>query len=163
MDDSREADAITTPGDQDPTEDAVRWMLAEAGVRDTVARYAHHVDDGEFVELSELFVVDGEFLIDRFDEPLNPLRGRRAIVEYLTRSAAERAADPRRGPYRRHHVSSVLVRVESASSATAESYFIAVMAHGVDHWGRYEDMLRLDGDRWRFERRHVRVDGRRAS
>jgi hypothetical protein len=151
-----------TPPDPDPSDGAVPSMLAEAGVRDTIARYAHHVDDGEFVALSELFVADGELMIDRFDEPLNTLRGRCAIAEYLTRSAAERAADPRRGPYRRHHVSSVLVRVESAARATAESYFTAVMAHGVDHWGRYEDVLRLDVDRWRFEHRHVRVDGRRA-
>jgi len=135
-------------------------VVAEHGIRDTIHRYAHHVDDGRFVDLSELFTHDGEFIIDRFDEQPNPIRGRSAIADYLAWSADQRTRDPLRGPYRRHHVSSVLVNLDSATSARAECYFIAVMAHGVDHWGRYEDDLQFVDDLWRFARRHVRVDGR---
>lgn len=135
-------------------------LLAEHGIRDTIARYAHHVDDGEFEALSRLFTADGEFIIDRFDERPNPMRGRRAIAEYLARSAEERSRDPQRGPYRRHHVSSTLIEVASSTRARATSYFVAVMAHGVDHWGRYVDTFHLDDGRWRFAERHVHVDGR---
>jgi 3-phenylpropionate/cinnamic acid dioxygenase small subunit len=146
-----ERDAIST----DPTA-----IAAELGIRDTIARYAHHVDDGDFEALADLFTEDGEFVIDRFDEPVNPMRGRRAIAEYLTHSADARSSDPERGPYRRHHVSSMLVRLESTTTARVESYFTAVMIHGVDHWGRYEDNFEFVGGRWRFAKRHVRVDGR---
>lgn len=147
----------------DATDEGLRSMLAETGVRTTIAQYAHHVDDGEFVALSELFVEDGEFMIDVVENRPNLLLGRRAIADYLIRSAAKRAADSQRGPYRRHHVSSVLVHVESPLTAAAKSYFIAVMADGPDHWGCYEDAFRLHGNRWLFERRHVHVEGRRAT
>lgn len=143
-----------------PAVDPHAVPLAEHGILDTIARYAHHVDDGEFEALSRLFTADGEFTIDRFDEPLNPLRGRRQIVEYLARSAEERSRDPLRGPYRRHHVSSTLIDVETSTRARATSYFVAVMVHGVDHWGRYVDAFELDDGRWRFANRHVHVDGR---
>lgn len=128
-------------------------------IRQTISCYAHHVDDGHFEALSQLFTADGTLVIDRFDEATFALEGRDAIASYLARSAAERAADPRRGPYRRHHVSSIGVTLEDATRATGLCYFMAVMAHGPDHWGRYEDTYRFDG-RWRFAHRHVRVDGR---
>ena len=143
-----------------PAWDPQAVLLAEHGIRDTIARYAHHVDDGEFEALSRLFTADGEFTIDRFDESPNRLRGRQQIAEYLARSAEERTRDPLRGPYRRHHVSSTLVDVETSTRARATSYFVAVMAHGPDHWGRYVDVFHLDDGRWRFAKRHVHVDGR---
>src|SRR5690606_25420976 len=49
-----------------PALDPQAVLLVEHGIRDTIARYAHHVDDGEFEALSRLFTADGEFIIDRF-------------------------------------------------------------------------------------------------
>ena len=46
--------------------------------------------------------------------------------------------------------------------ARSRCYFQVLMADGLDHWGRYVDeLVRVDGE-WRFARRRVSVDGRRA-
>lgn len=151
---------VTSPMTDDPQmSDPIRDATVEAGVRDTIARYAHHVDDERFVEFSELFTPDGELVIEVPGQEPIVLRGRAAIESYIADSTARRAADPALGRYRRHHVSSIMVSVESPTTATGTSYFMAVMAHGVDHWGQYWDRYAYDG-RWRFEQRRVRVDGR---
>lgn len=140
-----------------------RWSSAESGVWRTISRYAHYVDGADFVGLSALFAEDGELIIEGYDKPMGePLRGRQSIREHLSRSAERRAADPLREALRRHHVSSVLVEVESETMATSTSYFIAITSGGADHWGRYLDQLRMEGSDWLFERRHVIVEGRRA-
>jgi hypothetical protein len=133
------------------------------GVHRTIGRYVHFVDESDFARVSELFVADCEFVIEVFDKPARErLRGRAAIRERLARSAERRAADPSRDAVRRHHVSSVLVEVESEALATSTSYFIAMTRNGPDHWGRYSDRLRLDGSDWLFLSRYVLVEGRRV-
>ena len=65
-------------------------------------------------------------------------------------------------PWIRHHVTSVLVEVESPTAATARAYFFAITERGPDHWGRYRDRLLLHEGRWRFAHRRVRTDGAAA-
>jgi hypothetical protein len=38
-------------------------------------------------------------------------------------------------------------------------YFSALTQIGLDHWGRYRDLLIPVGGRWLFARRDVKVDG----
>ena len=134
--------------------------LAYEQIRRTIAQYGLDVDAGRFEALTELFTPTGVLVIDRFDEDTFELAGRSEIASYLARSAAARTADPMRGAYRRHHVSTTLLSLKSGTSARGECYFLAVMSHGIDHWGRYEDTYRVHHDVWRFHRRHVHVEGR---
>ncbi|MFI6315604.1 hypothetical protein ACIBEK_36310 [Nocardia fusca] len=42
------------------------------------------------------------------------------------------------------------------------AYFQVLGPQGLDHWGRYRDLLVPHEGRWRFRHRLVRVDARRA-
>lgn len=134
------------------------WELAaREAIRDTVARYAQLVDRGRIAELALLFAEDGT--LEAGDLPL--ARGRAAIVELL-RGTQTRLASATTRPLIRHHVSSLQIDLEGAEVATAASYFLAITERGPDHWGRYQDRLVARGQRWLFQSRRVRVDGRAA-
>jgi hypothetical protein len=130
-------------------------LVAREQVRETIARYAHLVDRGRIDELLELFTPDG--VLEANDLP--PARGREAIRAFLG-GTKERLAAAATAPWIRHHVSSVEIRVESPTAATADSYFLAITERGPDHWGRYRDRLVAVDGRWCFAHRRVRVDGR---
>jgi uncharacterized protein (TIGR02246 family) len=130
-------------------------LLAREAIRDTLARYAHDADTGRFEALAELFADDGVMVVPDRD----PLTGRAAILEFLGR-ARRRLSDSSVQAYIRHHVTSVRIDIESADSARAASYFLALTARGPDHWGRYRDRLVRRGERWLFQERQVLVDGR---
>ncbi len=132
------------------------WELtARELIRETLARYAHCADRGQFAEMVTLFTDDGVLEID--GQP--KLEGRAAIKAFLTRTKISRGAGSA-NPYIRHHVSSVTIDLLDADSATAASYFQAITERGPDHWGRYRDRLSRVGDVWLFAHRRVRLDGR---
>ena len=134
------------------------WELtARELVRDTIARYAHLVDRGRLDEVAALFTEDA--VLEAGDEP--PAHGRAAIRALFAGVGARLAAGGRARI--RHHVSSIAIAFADPWTATAESYFLAVMETGPDHWGRYRDRLVLRDGRWLFMHRRVRVDGRVAA
>ena len=133
------------------------WELAaREAIRETVSLYAHYADSGRFAEYAELFAVDG--VLDIRGEA--PLEGRAAIRAYLDGVGADLRVASTNAPMIRHHVSNLTITVSSPTSATGACYFLAVTEHGVDHWGRYRDLYVPEDDRWLFERRTVRTDGR---
>ena len=131
------------------------WELsAREEIRELVARYAHHADGGRFDELVALFGDDGVLQIDDRE----PLRGRRAILDFLaaTRSSARESPAARSI---RHHVSSVRIDVSARDAATGSSYFLVVTQRGPDHWGRYRDRYAVSEGRWVFAARQAHVEG----
>ena len=125
-------------------------------VRDAIARYVWAADGGHAAELAECFTTSG--VLDVGDLG-GRWTGRDEIARQLA-AVAERVAAAGDGPGPvRHHVSSVLVTPESVDTARARSYFAVHTAVGLDHWGRYYDQLRVQGGRWRFAERVVRLDG----
>jgi 3-phenylpropionate/cinnamic acid dioxygenase small subunit len=131
------------------------WELAaREQIRDTIARYAHCADGGQFDELVELFVPDGVLEIE--GQP--PHRGRAAIKAFVTGVGLDLAAATA-VPRIRHHVGNVVIELYGRERATSGCYFLAVTDRGVDHWGRYRAKLVDTEDRWRFARRQVRTDG----
>ena len=52
------------------------------------------------------------------------------------------------------------IDVDDQSHARGRSYVAVVMAHGLDHWGRYLDDYVMDGGRWLIARRRAFTDGR---
>ena len=136
------------------------WELAaREAIRDLVARYNAYGDAGRFDDLMELFAPDAT--MDVGDG--RGYRGRAEIATIFTGTGDRwRAAAAERGapPYVRHFVSTHQIDLADRARAGGRAYFQVLMAHGLDHWGRYLDEYALVGDRWLFAHRRVRVDGR---
>jgi hypothetical protein len=49
--------------------------------------------------------------------------------------------------------------VDTASTARSRCYYVVLLAHGLDHWGRYIDELAEIDGRWQFTHRRVTIDG----
>jgi hypothetical protein len=129
-------------------------------VRETLARYNHAGDRGRVGELAEQFTPDG--ILEIHDG--TRMEGRTAITEGLggaVRRSIDGAAPGGLPPIVRHHVSSVLVHDVTQERAEAASYFAVLTRDGLDHWGRYRDVLVPYGGRWLLAHRFVRVDAHR--
>lgn len=137
------------------------WELAvREAVRETLARYNHAGDRGRVSELAEQFAPDGILEIHGGAR----MEGRAAIAEGLggaVRRSIDSAAPGGLPPIVRHHVSSVLIHDVTPERAEAASYFAVLTRDGLDHWGRYRDVLLPYGGRWLLAHRFVRVDARR--
>jgi ketosteroid isomerase-like protein len=132
------------------------WELAaREAVRDLVARYAHLVDRGRLDEVAALFTDDA--VLEAGDLP--PARGRAAIRSLFADTGGRLAAGGAPALIR-HHVTSVQVDVLGPDDAEAASYFQALTAGGLDHWGRYRDRVVRRDAIWRLAYRAVRIDGR---
>jgi hypothetical protein len=55
-------------------------------------------------------------------------------------------------------VASVLIHDVTPERAQASSYFAGLTRDGLDHWGRYRDVLVPHEDRWLLAHRIVRTD-----
>jgi hypothetical protein len=133
-------------------------LAAREAVRESIARYAHAVDHGEFGDAASCFMPDGVLEV----RGVSRHEGRAAIVE-MFEDAGRRLASTATNAFIRHHVSSITIDVDvTAGRATATSYFFVLTEIGPDHWGTYRDELRRDdasGD-WLFALRKVTVEGR---
>jgi len=138
------------------------WELAaREGIRDTISRYTWC---GEFMDaagFADCFTEDA--LLEIKDG--ETYRGREGVLSMIAgvRDRTRTAVAPAAGgapAVMRHHVSSIRIELESPDRARAFSYFAVFLPpHGHDHWGRYADELVREGERWRFRRRRVSVDG----
>ena len=135
--------------------EAAAVVAARDAVRETIARYAQAVDHGRFDDAAACFTADGVLDVVRGTRSV----GRDAIAERFAAAGRNLAAASEQALVR-HHVSSVMVDVESASVARARCYFVVMTEIGVDHWGSYRDALTPVGDRWLFTERQVTVEGR---
>ncbi|HMC68329.1 MAG TPA: nuclear transport factor 2 family protein, partial [Mycobacteriales bacterium] len=59
----------------------------------------------------------------------------------------------------RHFTGTLQIEVPAPDHASARCYFQVLTVNGLDHWGRYSDVLRCVDGRWLFTSRAVRVDG----
>jgi hypothetical protein len=130
-------------------------LVAREEIRDTVARYAHYADSGRVDDFIGLFTEDAVLEI----KGRTVFRGRegiRGMIEGAKTGVAERAASR----LIRHNNTNVLIELDGPTRARTRMYFVAYMANGPDHWGRYRDVLVPEADgRWRFQERVVSLDG----
>jgi hypothetical protein len=129
-------------------------LVAREQIRDTVARYNWSGDAGRLNALAETFCADGVLEI----RGLEPLRGRREIVAFLSDVTGNVAIDPGVKPVVRHSVANVLFASLTPDRAEVSSYFTVVTHIGLDHFGRYRDTLVPDGDMWLIKHRKVSTD-----
>ena len=126
---------------------------AREQIRDLVARYNANGDSGRFDEVLALFCSDATMIIAD-----NVYSGIAEISTIFT-DTRDRVAAAETPQIMRHHTATHQIDVLSNDEATGRAYFQVIMAAGLDHWGRYLDSYRREGDRWMFDSRRVLTDG----
>ena len=126
------------------------------GVRQTLSDYTAATDRFDLRALAGCFAADG---VLEFTGGAEPLRGPAAIEAGLG-SAITKESDPsRRTPtHVRHHVSSIRFESVGRDRVEVSSYFAVHTDVGLDHWGRYRDVLVESDGRWVFAHRRIKVD-----
>lgn len=129
------------------------WELAaRESIGETLARYSHLGDAGKIDDLVALFAPDGVLEVrDR-----GSYHGREGIRSFLAQTAeAFRGASLK---FMRHYVSTVTIADVSRSEGRAAAYFHVLTDRGLDHWGRYRDVLVPGEERWLFAHRLAIID-----
>jgi SnoaL-like domain len=131
-------------------------LVAREQIRDTLARYNWSGDAGRLDGLAETFCADGVLEV----RGLAPLRGRSEIASFLggVTSSVDVDVDVDVKPIVRHNVANVLVTGLTLNEAHVSSYFTVVTHIGLDHVGRYRDILVPDSDTWLIKHRNVSTD-----
>lgn len=142
------------------------WELdARESIRDIVTRYNSNGDTGRFAQVLELFAEDAVMETGGPDGEAHVYRGRDEIATIFT-GARDRWAESlgaRQAPgYIRHCVFTHQIDVIDQTHARGRCYFQVLMAHGLDHWGRYFDEYERRDGRWVFTHRKVTTDGKVA-
>jgi hypothetical protein len=139
------------------------WELdARESIRDIVTRYNSNGDSGRFPQMLELFAEDAVMELDGPDGEKRVYRGRDEIGSIFTRTKERwgAAAEERSAPaYVRHCVFTHQIDLIDQAHARGRAYFQVLMAHGLDHWGRYIDEYERQDGRWVFTHRRVTTDG----
>ncbi len=134
------------------------WELAaRERIRDTLARYNWSGDALRLDDLAQTFCEDGELEL-RSNEPV---RGRAAIVALLggvvtgSNAAAEATGAKR---IVRHNVTNIRFTEVTPQEARVACYFTVLTEIGLDHYGRYRDVVVPVGDDWLIRHRFVSTD-----
>ena len=130
-------------------------IVVRESVRQTLADYTAATDRFDLRGLAACFGPDG---VLEFTGGAEPLTGPAAIEAGLR--AAMAPDQTRRAPtHVRHHVSSVRFASVAQESVQVSSYFAVHTDVGLDHWGRYRDVLVPLEAQWLFAHRRISVDG----
>lgn len=132
-------------------------LVIRERVRDTYARYTHAGDRFRLDELADCFADDGVLEIKG-----RPAVTGRAAIRSLLAGEDRPASDAPPPRSVRHFVANLMFTSVSRSRVESTAYFQVItdsaVHAGLDHWGRYRDVLVPDGDRWVFRHRLVSVD-----
>lgn len=130
-------------------------LVVRESVRQTLADYTAATDRFDLYALAACFAPDG---VLEFTGGAEPLAGPAAIEAGLR---AAMVPDPSRQTptHVRHHVSSVRFGSVAAERVEVSSYFAVHTDVGLDHWGRYRDLLIPVDAGWLFAHRRISVDG----
>ncbi len=142
------------------------WELtARESIRDLVARYNANGDSGRFAQMLAVFAADAVLELVSMEGDLQRFEGVEQMAALFTgtKSRWDRATD---GDARRHHVRHLVgshqIDLQDRDHALGRSYFVVLMADGVDHWGRYLDEYGVRDGQWLITGRRVVTDGRTA-
>jgi SnoaL-like domain len=135
------------------------WELeVRESVRQTLADYTAATDRFDLRALASCF---GEEGVLEFTGGVEPLTGAAAIEAGLgavTRPSNSGQAAGRSLTHVRHHVSSIQFGSVARDRVEVSSYFAVHTDIGLDHWGRYRDVLIPVNGRWLFAHRRISVD-----
>ncbi|MGV0799947.1 nuclear transport factor 2 family protein [Mycolicibacterium elephantis] len=135
-----------------------RWELeVRESVRQTLSDYTAATDCFDLRSLAQCFAPDG---VLEFSGGAGALTGPAAIEAGLGAAMAQEPSAAKRGPsHVRHHVSSIRFGAVARDRVEVSSYFAVHTDVGLDHWGRYRDVLIPVDGRWLFAHRRIGVDG----
>jgi SnoaL-like domain len=132
------------------------WELSiRESVRQTLADYTAGTDRNRLDDVAACFAPDGVLAFTGGE----PMVGPAAIVAGLGAQVSRFATGRVPLTHVRHHVSSLRFGLVTRDRVEVSSYFLAVTNVGVDHWGRYRDVLVPANDRWLFASREAIADG----
>lgn len=119
-------------------------MCEHDRIRQTLAHYTQYIDDRRFDDLADLFAEDATWTVAGLT-----FHGRRAIREHMSTWP-----DPQ---VRTVHLTFDSVIDVGGPTATVVSNYVLLMETDIGgvvaRAGRFRDVLRDDGDRWRFTQR----------
>jgi SnoaL-like domain len=131
-------------------------LVARESVRQTMAEYTAATDRFDLHGIAACFGSEGTL---EFTGGAEPLRGPAAIEAGLGAAlGAPREPGLRTASFVRHHVASPRFGSVTPDRVEASSYFAVYTDVGVDHWGRYRDVLVPVGQQWLFLSRRIAVD-----
>lgn len=131
-------------------------LAIRESVRQTLADYTAATDSFDLAALAACFAPDGVLQFDGSEPLTGPDEIRAGLAAQLS---GPRDPGRRMPTHVRHHVSSIRFAAVSADRAEVSSYFAVRTDVGLDHWGRYRDVLVPGADRWLFASRRIKVDG----
>lgn len=129
-------------------------LVAREQIRDTLARYNWSGDAGLVDDLAATFCSDGVLEI----RGRQSLHGRTEIAKFLGGLTGGIATGTGVKPIVRHNVVNVLFTGLTPERAFVSSYFTVTTHVGLDHFGRYRDVLVPDADTWLIKHRKVSTD-----
>lgn len=134
------------------------WELnVRESVRQTLADYTAATDRFDLRSLAACFGPDG---VLEFTGGAPPLTGPEAIATGLGVAMLKEPDPARPAPtHVRHHVSSIRFGSVAKDRVEVSSYFAVHTDIGLDHWGRYRDVLVPLNGQWLFAHRRINVDG----
>jgi ketosteroid isomerase-like protein len=147
---------------EDAAAPTVENLLAREAIRDLVARYNYFGDRGRFDEFGDLFTADAVLEFTNADGVRREARGRVQIVDLVRSVGADFMAESRTAgwpPYIRHSVSTHIIDLTDADTATGRAYVTVIRAFGLAEWGTYRDRYSRVRDHWRIDRRAATTDG----
>lgn len=136
------------------------WELeVRESVRQTMADYTAATDRFDLRALAACFCGDGVLEFTGGAEPLTgPAQIEAGLGAAMTRPLTSGQPVRRAATHVRHHVSSIRFASVVRERVEASSYFAVHTDIGLDHWGRYRDILLPVDGRWLFARRRISVD-----
>ena len=140
-------------------------LVARESIRDLVARYNANGDSGRFEEMLKVFADDAVMELASPDGSIQRYEGLEQVRSIFTNTKAMwdvGARDLGTGHHVRHFTATHQIDLVDETHACGRCYFLVLMGHGVDHWGRYIDEYGVRLDRWVITRRRALSDGRIA-
>jgi hypothetical protein len=125
-------------------------------IQDLYALYGHTMDAGDFAGWAGLFTEDGVW--DRVEEPggepLFAVTGRRALIEFAREDYAGRGSG-----MGRHWMGNLVIEGEPPLARGRCYGFLIQLIDGrlewLAHGNFYDDLVKIEGEGWRFGRRSV--------
>lgn len=136
------------------------WELeVRESVRQTLADYTAATDRFDLRALAACFCDEGVLEFTAGAEPLTgPAQIEAGLAAAMTRPVKSGRPARQAPTHVRHHVSSIRFASVTRDRVEASSYFAVHTDIGLDHWGRYRDVLVPGNGRWLFAHRRIGVD-----
>ncbi|WP_319453317.1 MULTISPECIES: nuclear transport factor 2 family protein [unclassified Mycobacterium] len=134
-------------------------LVVRESVRQTLADYTAGTDRFRLDDLAACFAPEGALEFPGSEPMVGPAAIAAGLGTQLGGSPPVRSTPL---THVRHHVSSVRFSAVTPDRVEVTSYFVVFTDVGVDHWGRYRDVLIPGAGRWLFSSRRISVDGHSA-